>query len=1077
MAGGTGKEREHGAAAAKRRCAGCGAAVRAKDRFCPSCGTPLGSVATQVAPAQASSASLQVHGHAASLLGEQRKVVTVLFADLSGSTPLAERLDPEELRRVLGSYFGTLARQIQRYEGTIDKYIGDAVMAVFGAPVSHEDDAERAINAALSMQASIARLNDDLERRHGVRLSLRIGVNTGEVVAGMLAGDVQAAYTVVGDAVNTAQRLESVAPPGEVVVSSMTQRLAIHSFEFETLAPQRLKGKAELVVAYRVRRRRDEEIAPETSLFVGRSPELALLRAAMEDVVRGQGSVVEVSGEAGVGKSRLLAELRAGLAAGIERVTARCASFERRTPYGLVADLVRGAFRIHVVDDEPTARGAVVSGYAALGADLDEPSVLVLLDMLGFGERSTLAPEAKRRLIVSLVGQLLERQAARAPLVIVVEDLHWADEASLEVIARLIPRIANLACLFIATARPGWAAPWPARRVTLEPLTEADARDLIAAVLEVPVEADLATLILARTGGNPFFIEEVAQELQRSNMLVERDGRIGLRDEAPASIPATIQEVLEARLDGLAHGQRQVLRLAAVCGRTFWYRVLERLEAGDDLDAALDELERETLIHTRSTEPELTYAFRQALIQEVAYQTQLLSERRATHGRVAAAMETLYATRLDELVDLLAYHYARSDDDAQALRWLVRAADRAKALFANGEALALYAAALERAPDGEGPLQAGSILERIGDVRALIGRYDEAIAAFRAGHERSGATSPSAQARTHRKVGTALRMKGDYDAAFGELTRGLAGLGATDDVEGARILVQLGQLHYRRGEHVAAREPLARAVALAERLGDDSIVAESLRTAGLVAAALGELRVAIDCYERSMAIYERAGDAAAIADVRNNLAMIYRRTQRFDEALDQYRVGLAVRERTGDVWAQAVGYNNIGEVHRTRGEPGPAIAVYERAIAIFESIGARAEAAAALMNLGAARVESADFASGRDQLLEAEARFVALGSTTYLIGLNRYLAAAELAAGDLLAARERAERSLELARAAKARHQEAMAERVLGEIAIAAGDRERARGLLEASARTLAEIEETAELARTQAVLERLEGA
>src|SRR5919197_4434969 len=209
-------------------CASCGASVRANDRFCASCGTPIAAAnapAPSVAPRAIESASLQVPDVGAAALGEQRKVVTILFADLSGSTPLAEKLDPEDLRRILAAYFNQLARQIRRYEGTIDKYIGDAVMAVFGAPLSHEDDAERAVHAALAMQQSIGKLNDDLDREHGVRLALRIGINTGEVVAGLLGGDVQSAYTVVGDAVNTAQRLESVAPLGGVIVSETTRRL------------------------------------------------------------------------------------------------------------------------------------------------------------------------------------------------------------------------------------------------------------------------------------------------------------------------------------------------------------------------------------------------------------------------------------------------------------------------------------------------------------------------------------------------------------------------------------------------------------------------------------------------------------------------------------------------------------------------------------------------------------------------------------------------------------------------------------------------------------------------------------
>src|SRR5512140_1480335 len=304
-------------------CATCGAGVRAKDRFCPSCGTPIAAAEAPPRPPDATSASLQV-GAPHDALTEQRKVVTILFADLSGSTPLAEKLDPEELRAILGSYFGALARQIHRYEGTIDKYIGDAVMAVFGAPLSHEDDAERAIRAALTMQASIIRLNDDLERRYGVRLTLRIGVNTGEVVAGMLAGDVQRAYTVVGDAVNTAQRLESAAPLGAVLVSETTRRLALHHFEFERREPVVLKGKSEPVITYRVVRELETTLEPEATPFVGRSAELEWLDGALRDAEAGHGRVLAIVGEPGVGKSRLVTQFRASLARPIERMVARC---------------------------------------------------------------------------------------------------------------------------------------------------------------------------------------------------------------------------------------------------------------------------------------------------------------------------------------------------------------------------------------------------------------------------------------------------------------------------------------------------------------------------------------------------------------------------------------------------------------------------------------------------------------------------------------------------------------------------------------------------------------------------------
>ena len=272
--------------------------------------------------------------------------------------PAREQLDPEDLRRILTSFFAALAREIQRYGGTVDKYIGDAIMAVFGAPLAHEDDAERAISAALAMQLAIAQLNDDLERRHGSQMELRIGINTGEAVAGLLAGDIQGAYTVVGDTVNTAQRFESAAPLGGILVSEPTFQLTRAAFDFEALPALTLRGKAEPQAAYRVLGRRVEETAQldESSPLVGRQTELAAMRRALSDALRGEGGSVHLLGEAGVGKTRLLREFRAGLGGDAGGSAGRCASFELNTPYALIARLLRSAVHLRAGDDEPTAR-------------------------------------------------------------------------------------------------------------------------------------------------------------------------------------------------------------------------------------------------------------------------------------------------------------------------------------------------------------------------------------------------------------------------------------------------------------------------------------------------------------------------------------------------------------------------------------------------------------------------------------------------------------------------------------------------------------------------------------------------
>ncbi|HEX4744369.1 MAG TPA: adenylate/guanylate cyclase domain-containing protein [Candidatus Limnocylindria bacterium] len=1062
--------------ATKAKCASCGASVRAKDRFCPSCGTPI--AAAQAAPRIAApaavaepppvpqpaaapsteSTSLQVPTATARALAEQRKVVTILFADLSGSTPLAEKLDPEDLRGILGRYFNTLARQIQRYEGTIDKYIGDAIMCVFGAPISHEDDAERAIRAAIAMQGSIQRLNDDLEREHGVRLALRIGINTGEVVAGLLGGDVQRAYTVVGDAVNTAQRFESVAPLNEVLVSETTRRLAIHSFEFETLPPVTLKGKAHPVAAYRVLRPRDEEIPPEASPLVGRERELARLRGALGDALAGEGQLLAIVGEAGVGKSRLIAEFKAGLAAGVERLSGRCASYETNTPFALVAHLIRGAFRIPETSDEPTARVALREGFARYGDTLDDGSMLLLLDVLGYGERSTLEAERKRTVLVGILRAFLARAGERIAFVIAAEDLHWADLASVAVLAALARDVPTLPCLFITTARTGWAPPWEANTLELPPFTDAETRALIAEILDVPPSENTIRTILERTGGNPFFVEEVVR---------------AMRESGASELPPSVQEVIEARIERLPDGPSRTLQAASVIGATFWYRVLERLLPGQSVFADVSELEHEAFIVTRSVRPELTYGFRQSLLREVAYQTQLLATRRAMHQAVGEAIEVLFRDRVDEFVDLLAYHYDRSEDGASALRWLVRAGDRARALFANDEALESYRAALRRATDGDGPLGAATILERLADVQRLVGDHEGALASLVEARMRAGTPQPETLARLDRKAGTTLVLKGEAEEARAAFDRGLRRIGP-DEPETARIRTQLGLLEFRAGAYDDARAALTDAVRIGEQTGTADVLAEALKLLGNVANNVGDLRGAESLYQRARSAYQEAGDTVGVTNVRSNLAALYRRTDRVAEAREEYVAVAAICRRTGDVWGLAIAENNTGEVLRTAGEAAAAARHYEQALAIFERIGEPVYAAAVRMNLGAARVEAGEAGAGRADLIEAEREMLALGGTKFLPSVNRDLAAAELAVGDLDAAEARAERALGLAQRAGARQTEAQIVRIRAEIALARGDRDAARELLAASATTLEELGEQAELRRTKAVIAKI---
>jgi len=1051
------------------RCGNCGAALRVRDRFCASCGTPVSNLGVTlplvreivpIGPASGGatpSASLQVGAQKAHALEEQRKLISVLFIDLAGSTPLAERLDPEDLRTVLGVYFNVTSRRIAQFGGTIDKYIGDAVMAVFGAPVSHEDDAARAIDAALAIQADMRRENDELERRYSARLTLRTGINTGEVVAGMLGGDAQSAYTVTGDTVNTAQRLEAAAPHGEILVSAATRSLARHPFVFEDVPPLTLKGKAEPVPAYRVVGP-ERRSAPRGGVaLVGRDAELARLFELFRQASSGAGQIVHLHGEAGVGKSRVLAEFLGALTVGATRIRARCSSHEVTTPYALVADLLRRVFGVGRTDNEPAARAAVGTGLATLSLASQESSVGLVLEILGYGP-SLLEPEAKRRQLVLILRLLLRQRSSAGTLVIAFEDLHWVDPASALIVGEIIDEVVALRCVLISTGREAANAPWASTAIALEPFDEADASAMIDHAATQQLDDRTRALVLERAGGNPFFIEEIVLSLAA--------GR--------STVPATVQEVVAARFDALDRSPRRVAQRGSVIGRVFGLRVLSRVTPGEPLETGLVDLETQRFIEPRERIPEASYAFRHALVQEVIYGTQLMAQRRVAHGAVGAAIEELYPERPDEFTDALAFHYDRSDNDEKALLWLVRAGDRAKSLFANEEALKLYTAALRRARDGEGSLDAGSILEHIGDVQSLSGRYDDAIASFAAAGTRAGSARPATKARLHRKIGSTLALKGSSAAAFAEYERGLVELGDHSDAEAGWIGVQIGQLKWRSGDYESSREALLRARDLAVRLEADAVLAEALKHLGNVAYYRADYPEAERLYEQSRSIYERSGDQSGATDMLNNLGGVYLHLGRWDEALERYRRALELRERMGDPYGVGQMHNNIGEAQRLRGDLPAAIDAFQRAAAIWKDIGHASEVPLALINLGAARIESGDPVAGRVELLTAERLFSEVGSRLYLPDLYRFLASAELALGDLDAAQRAAGRSLEIARSDSLRHQQGMIERVLGEIAAARGDAEEARGLLESSRTILAALGEAAELARTEAALARL---
>ena len=682
----------------------------------------------------------------ATLEGE-RRTVTALFADAIGFTPISERLDEEEVYDLMQGCLGRMMDAVHRYEGTITQFRGDGVMALFGAPIAHEDAARRAVAAALEMQKSLDEYATEVKQRHSIECRFRVGLNTGPVVVGKISDNLDMDYTALGDTVNLASRMEELAEPGTVYLSEDTYRAVQDYFECEPLGALTVKGKAEPVVAYRVVRetavRTRFEAAAERGLtpFVGRDQEQTVLRGYLEQAKRGQGQVVFVSGEAGIGKSRLLLEFRRStLDEGVTWLEGHCSSYGKNIPYLPVIDILKREFDVQEGDDGAAIIGKVDEG----AAEWDETaratvSYLKYLLNVDPGDAAVTAmdPLERRAGIFDGLRALLLQESQRRPLVMVVEDLHWIDEKSEEALAALVDVVASAPVLLVLTYRPGYAHSLGDRsyysRLALGHLPPEESAVMAERVLQVAtLPEQLREVITGKAEGNPFYIEEVTKSLVESGVLRKSNGSYTL--EGPADevrVPDTIQEVILSRIDRLERRAKEAIQLASVIGREFTVRLLDRIsDVEAKLDDLLGELKSLELIYEKTYFPELSYMFKHALTHDVAYSTLLLERRKALHSIVAAAIEELYTDRLTEHYEALAHHYYEGQEWERALDYLVKAGDKVAAAYANQDALDYYARALEVCDRlGDSALEtAASVARSRAFVNFTIGDFPGGIA-------------------------------------------------------------------------------------------------------------------------------------------------------------------------------------------------------------------------------------------------------------------------------------------------------------------------------------------------------------
>ena len=721
-----------------RTCTTCGSPIAPGFRFCPECGAPAAAEssanATTTTPAPAAAdepaplardipavLAAKIRASQGVIAGE-RKLVTVMFCDLVGSTAIAERLDPEEYRDLLEQYLAIAFREVYRVEGIITHLAGDGVMALFGAPVAHEDAPYRGVYAALAIRDALAELSTQLRQAGGIELNVRIGVHTGPVVVGTVGSDLKMDYTAIGDTTNLSQRLQSVAEPGMVLISDATHRL-VRGF-FDVLPAQRfeLKGKREPVVAFEVRglaaATTPMAIAEARGLtpLAGRQEELAQLAACFDRLAGSLAQVVTVVGDAGSGKSRLIHELKLRLAdVPVVFFEARCSAMTQAVPYAPWVTMVRQYFGLGADDSEEQAWAKITAKLGARAEDLaaSYPALSYVLSLRTNRDARADAPtgdELKRQTFETVAG-LVDRASEYAPVVMIIEDVQWMDEPSREMLAVAVGKTNRSRLMILISHRPDYLPTWRVKgaftQLTLGPLSDEDTTDIIRGVAGGALPLELERRLVRRADGNPFFAEEITRTLVEEGYLLRGDGQVRVtRPVEEIRMPGTVEELIGARLDRLGSRAKRVVQVAAVLGRQFHRDQLTLLLAGEDLDVGdqLAELEDRGVIRRASALSD-ELRFGESLTQEVAYEGLLLRQRRGLHARIGQLLDALPGEPTAERAALLAHHFARSDDRERAVTALLTAAREAERIPSFRAAAGFYRDAFEMA---DGLLQAGA---------------------------------------------------------------------------------------------------------------------------------------------------------------------------------------------------------------------------------------------------------------------------------------------------------------------------------------------------------------------------------
>jgi predicted ATPase/class 3 adenylate cyclase len=923
-------------------------------RFCGMCGTPLSKAVskeisltdtiTPEKPVSALSSDLLELLQITDTETSQRRNVTLLFTDLAGYTAMSVKMDTEEVYHIIQEYSRLLADSVYKYDGTIDKFTGDGLMAIFGAPIAQENNAEMAIRAALDMQEGLDKANIEIRNRHGIELQMRVGLNYGPVIVGSVGSETRMEYTAIGNTVNMASRLEQATKPMTILASESVYHQTKALFNFELIPPLTLKGIPIPVQAFRVINAKHKPGAVRgleglRSEMIGRKAEVTQIKKQLNTLVTtNQGGFILITGEAGLGKSRLVTEFKALIRRDQAQILeGNSLHYRRSVSYWIFRDIFTHFLDISADLSESEVHNHLLKiAQMLLGEQANDvlPYLEYMMALRPFDQEATrrlslLEPDQLRQRIFLAVRDIFIAEAKSRPLIVILEDLHWADDASLDLISFLIDSLNEAPILLCGVSRPSehekliqmvergkQRLHGQFTYIQLQNLTLKQSKNLFQRLLPIPdIPEDLLQVILNRAAGIPFYLEEMIRMLIEGNMVQQKGVRWQMAPGASITsigIPDNLQGLILARFDNLPSLHRKTLQVAAAIGKRFNLSLLKMvMEIPEDrgFTETINQIVEREFILPESDLPGAEYIFKYALVAETIYSTLLHSDRTELHGKIGAAVEQLFADRLDEYIELLARHYAWSTKYDRALHYLLLAGKKATRSYINDQALQHYQQALECLPKTKHTVyQELQVLIGLGDVLVLTGDYNAARKNFQSTSQLLDLLDPNQhiveRSSVLRKIARTYEREGKYDHALlylGDAQKFLQAASIRVPVEMSKTLSDTGWIFFRRGDLETAELNLTHSLELAEDTTQYDLIASIYNRLGGIYFQSDNLEKASEYVRKSLELRDMLGDIIAVARSYNNLGLLDWKMGKWNNALENFIRSIELNEKLGDI--------------------------------------------------------------------------------------------------------------------------------------------------------------------------------